>query len=109
MPLNRLSVRTFPAGVEARPTWVDAVVLAANTAAQYTVPAGAAFLRISGEMQFFFLAGSNPTAAIAASAVTTGAGSQFCAASRWLDVSGAAKVSFISRTAGIVTIEAFIA
>ena len=39
MTIARLGVRPFQTGIESRPTWIDAVVLAATTAVQYTVPA----------------------------------------------------------------------
>lgn len=100
----RLGTSSFRPGIPARPDYVDARVLAANTAKQHTVPTGAAYVYIAAEMPVYVAWGANPTAAVPAADVTDGSGSMLLVRDTWLLCSDVAKISLISRVAGNVTL-----
>lgn len=108
--ISRLGVRPFQPGIEARPTWIDSVTLGVTTAVQYTMPATGAWVHLVGEMAFYVAFGANPTAAIPGSAVTDGTAAMLVTnpSARWINVSGIAKLSFISRVAGNISIEVWV-
>ena len=109
--ISRLGVRPFQPGIEARPTWIDSVTLAVTTAVQYTLPATAGWVHLVSEGGSFYVAfGTNPTASIPGSAVTDGTASMLVSnpAARWVNVGGVAKLSFISRTAGNISLEIYV-
>lgn len=98
---TKLGVASFPTGIEMRTDYVDARVLAANVAKQHTVPPGMTFVKFIAEMPFYAAFGDNPTAVIPATDVTDGTASS--PYPTWVAITGVAKISLISRTAGVVT------
>jgi len=97
-----LTVGPFGRGVESRPDYIDSRLLAAAVAESHTVPTGAKWVCFSAEMPFYAKFGAAPTAAIPAADVTDGTGSMFNPT--WVDISsGAAVISVIARTAGVVS------
>lgn len=105
--MAKLGTTAFRPGVPTRPDYTDACVLAANTAEQHTVPAGMAWCYLSAEMPVFLAWGSNPTAAVPSGDVTDGTSSYLMTREMYLPCSDIAKISIISRVAGIVTLTFF--
>ena len=102
--MAKLGTTAFRPGVPTRPDYIDSRVLAATTAEQHTVPTGMAYCYLSAEMPVFLAWGSNPTAAIPGSDVTDGTSSFLMVHDMWLPCSDIAKISIVSRVAGVVTL-----
>lgn len=83
--------------------YVDNRVLAAAVAEQHTVPAGANWVLFSSDADFYAKFGTNPTAAVPAADVTDGTGSLLNPTVRY--ISGVAKISLVSSSACVVTME----
>lgn len=85
--------------------YVDARVLAANTAETLTKPTGAKFLRLRGNLLFYY--NFNTTAAVPAADITNGTASVAVGASAFVEfsVENIASVSVVAPAATIVTAE----
>lgn len=103
--MRNMEVVPLPIGGLRAPDFVDAVVLVANTAQQYTIPAGAAFLVFTGTGNFYAAYGTNPTAAVPSASTTGGSSNELNPQTRY--VFGLAKVSLIAPAACVVTIACF--
>lgn len=99
--LGTTSVRP---GIPTRPDFINGEALSANTARQHTVPAGKQFAYISAEMPIFLTWGDDPVAVIPGSTVTDGTSCLLVVRDLWLQCNGVAKISMISRVAGVVSI-----
>jgi len=86
-------------------TWVDAVVLTANSAATYTIPSNATYLMFSANGIFYVSFVAGQAAAIPSSSVTTGAAP--FANPVLVPVQGLTSISIIAPSACIVTIAVF--
>lgn len=84
------------------PRWVDAMVLAANVAETYTVPATADFVLISSDVGFYI--NTNATATVPATEVTNGAASFYVPASIQIVVNSSDAVSLIATATAKITI-----
>ena len=91
----------FSSFLRTAPTYVDARVLAANTAESHTIPTGAKYLIISSSCAAFY-AKQNGTAAVPAADVTDGTGSELNPAGYFVD--GMSTIGFISPTICILTL-----
>lgn len=99
--LGTTSVRP---GILTRPDFINGEVLSANTAQQHAVPAGKQFAYISAEMPIFLTWGANPVAVLPGGTVTDGTSCLLVVRDFWLQCSGVANISMISRVAGAVSI-----
>jgi hypothetical protein len=70
--MRNIEVVPLPVGGLRAPDFVDAVVLAANTAQSYTVPAGAAFVVFAADGNFYAAYGANPTAVVPGASTSGG-------------------------------------
>ena len=87
--------------------WVDSRVLSANVAKSFTVPATARFVRLAAGQLFYF--NPNGPAAVAASDISTGAGSVSVPATDnpFFCVDGLTAISVIAPTGVIISAEWF--
>lgn len=92
--MQKLGTTAYFPGVEARPDYINCVVLSAGVAKQVTVPLGASTARFRSTAAFCAQYGDNPTATIPSSDVTDGTSSDLCPL--WVPVGGVAKISLIS-------------
>lgn len=90
--------------VNSRSTWVDARVLGIATAEVHTVPTGANFVRMSGNLDFY--ANFGAAAAVPAADVTDGT-SSILNPSGIYPVGDVTTIGLISPAATIVTLEFF--
>ena len=86
------------------PTWVDAVVLTANSAATYTVPSTAKYLLFSSSVTPVYI-NFTTTAAIPGTSVATGAASLIGPV--LVNIGAVTSVSLICPTAAVVSIAVF--
>jgi len=100
--MRNIDVVPLPVGGLRAPDFVDAVVLAANTAQQYTVPAGAAFVVFAADGNFYAAYGANPTAVVPAATTSGGTSNEINPTMRY--VAGIAKISLIAPAARVVTL-----
>lgn len=82
------------------PRYIDARVLAANTAESHTVPTGAKFVLFGSDGDFY--ARPNATAAVPSADVTDGSGSEINPVA-W-DLTGVTTISLIAAAARVVTL-----
>jgi hypothetical protein len=84
--------------------WIDARVLAANTAETFQAPTGAKYVRFSGDGAFFAkIAASSTAAAVPAADVTDGTASELSPEWRTLPVDQA-YISLIATATRVVTL-----
>lgn len=85
--------------------WVDARVLAANTAERYTIPANCVYVQLSSPVDFYGRCGDNTvTAAIPAGDVVDGSAAVWQLGLRRVPP-GITSISLISASACVVSIE----
>lgn len=86
------------------PQWVDTVVLGADTAETYTVPAGAGFCLITAALPFY--ACISGTAVVPTTEITNGSGSFYVSAGMQCKLGSGKSLSMIRATAAstIITI-----
>lgn len=95
--MQKLGTTAYFPGVEARPDYINCVVLSAGVAKQVTVPSGAGTAKFKSTAAFCAKYGDNPTATIPTSDVSDGTASDLCPF--WVPVSDVAKISLISEAA----------
>jgi hypothetical protein len=104
--VNEIEIVKQPLGFLRNPTYVEAVVLVANTAQQVTVPVvvdAAAFILFTGNCDYYVAYGANPTAAVPSASTTDGSSNELNPTQRFLGTS-VAKLSLISPQGGVVTL-----
>lgn len=92
--MQKLGTTAYWPGIEARPDYINCVVLSAGVAKQITVPTGAMTARFRSTAQFYAKYGDNPTATVPSSDITDGSSSDLSPS--WLPVGDVAKISVIS-------------
>lgn len=103
MKLGKDADRHAMQNVLSRPGWVDARVLAANTAEAHTVPTGATHVVFSGTADFYVNYGA--AAAVPAADVTDGSASELNPVAR--EIRGVTSIGLISAATCIVTMAFF--
>ena len=106
MPVTQ-ALETSPASdfVLRAPDYIDARVLAANTAEQHTIPADARVVIFSLTGDFFAKYGTNPTATVPAADITDGTGSELNPTARY--VRPGEKISLIASDTVTITMAFF--
>ena len=91
--------------------YVDARVLAANTAEDFQAPTGAKYVRIAGDGTFYLKVGATTvTAAVPGADVTDGSASQVCPAGHavWITLpADQAYISVVASATAVVTLSYF--
>lgn len=93
------STGAYSSNIRSAPTWVDARVLASSTSETHTVPTGAAYVLFSADCNFYAKPGAS--AAVPASDVTDGTGSEQNPAA-W-QLTGVTQITLIAASACKVT------
>jgi len=88
-----------------RPQWTDAVVLVAGVARTYTIPSGATLILFSASMGMDFYVNYTTTATIPGASTSNGTSNELNPTLRTLG--GAASISLISPTSGVVTVSLY--
>ena len=95
----------YPSNIRPAPTYVDARVLAANTAEVWTAPASTRFVIFSSNCDFY--AKPNAAAAVPAADVTDGSASELNPAA-WYFITPVTTIGLISASACIVTVTPYL-